>query len=846
MDRGPLDTRDPELTDRSGDNRAAHPHPLASGATGSKYNFHVDRFTASEIIGWISDSDRHGGLTVEFQVDGVPSGVARADLERADVETAGRGPRRCGFQWSVPQVVAQAATRRDLPIDILVQNAGGQKEHLTRMMLQNDPTITGQICESVRPVLEHALVTATMTALGVDGGPFPSVQASLFPIHEKLFAFAGPRSGEFPRAVSPYVAFQHTRLRKDQTHPLDGSEATKNNFLRWYLDRYNDVRRPMRAPLGADEIAYLNAPVPLVGVETKLSRASLSYALTSPDAPALFPLGEGGAYENFVYWWATKRAPELHLEDCLVPEYYIDVLRGMPVEFMGQSFPLSTFLVRYVKSNHRFNVLDANLEAHRILIHVWVLLEAVASPGILRFLPPKNLSALFEGPPRKTLFDRIVQNVHPSGIAIGEVFNAQNYHDVLARSGFDVTRRRFTTFDKRGNRLEAARYMPATARSEKVKVQVIGPFDKASGLGQATRLSVETLRAAGHTPNVVNFDLDNPAPVGMGSAPQSFGSPRPAEVNLIHLNGETLPMALAYMPDVFNGAYNIGYFFWELSTPSSAQALALAMVDEIWVATDYGVSIYSAAVDKPVKNVGMAVEEVPDPGRDASRAYVSQRLPIGPETFVFMAAFDSFSFVERKNPHAVVRAFREAFTEDEDVLLVLKTHNRDFVKDPHQILRWERIVEIAASDPRIVILNETLRYGDLMKLKRGIDCYVSLHRSEGWGFGMIEAMQLGVPVVTTAYSGNMEFTKKENCWLVDYDLIEPRQGEYIFVDRGQVWADPRIPSAIKAMRAVRSEKHERERRAAVARQFVRANFSLPAQARKYKSRLTEIFAGLRK
>ncbi|MCF3932601.1 glycosyltransferase family 4 protein [Acuticoccus sp. M5D2P5] len=810
-----------------------------------RFNFHVDRFTAAEIAGWVADThDLSRALTIEFLVDGIPIGVAKADLVRADVERAGRGPRVCGFSWTVPKAVAKAATQSDRVIDVAVLGHGGEREWLTSLTLRKDPTITTSLGDAMRATLEAAVVASAVTAL--EGGALrpDKREPGRFPLHERMFSFEGAR-GDERRAISPYLDFTHKRLRKDETHPLDGSEAAKNAYLRWYIDHYGGNRRPLRVPLGADEIAYLNQPVPMVGMEFKISRASLSYAMTLGAGAQLLPIVDRESYEAFLVWWCTEQAPFLHMEDCLVPNFYIEALRRMPLNFMGHAFAPSAYMIHRFNRDKRFHILDLHSEADRILMHVWMLLEGVTSPGTIRFLPPKNVKALFEGERGDTLFDRVLGSLQGHGAGLGEMLNADRFADLLWQKGFDITRGRFLFFDAKGNRFEAARYPAATQPSdERVKLQVIGPFEKSSGLGQASRLSAETIKRTRYNANYVNFGLDNPAPVGMNNAVEGTDAPKPARVNLVHLNGETVPIALAYMNDVFNGAYNIGYFFWELSTPARTQFLSIGLLDEIWVATEYGVDIYTSATDKPVRSVGMAVEPVPDPGRSAARAYIGERLPVGPDTFVFMATFDSFSFLERKNPHGLVDAFCEAFGPDEDVLLVLKTHNRDFVADRHQAMRWERIQEIAAADPRIVILNETMRYNDLMKLKKGTDCYVSLHRSEGWGFGLIEAMALGTPVLTTGYSGNMDFTKPDNAWLVDYDLVEPRSNEYIFVDRGQVWADPRRESAIAQLRAVRSNTAERERRAANALAFVNENFSLDAQARKYEARLDEIMASL--
>ena len=815
----------------------------------SRYIINIDVFSSAEISGWVTDTadPAHAPLTLQVLVDGVPTAMLRADKVRTDVEEAGRGPRRTGFYWSLPASMKDALGQHDLPIEIFVQESGGF-QRIARRVLEHRGGVTDAIRGAVGPALEYAV--ATIARAEVKGGGEAAFQrgtAKRYPLHEKMFAFEASSRGRQRGPLSPYVDFQHVRMKLGQHYPLDGSEAADARFLRWYLEHYVHVRRPNRAPLGADEIAYFNAPVPLVGGEYKLSRASLSYALLTDGAADVFPLSDVTKYEAFVMRWSIQQVESLFAEDCLVPDYYVEVLRRVRSFYMGKEWVPSRFMELHHSANPRFHVLDMTEATERLIYIVWLLLEATDQPNAIRYLPNKNLTALFDGPPRETLFDRTIQKLHPSGEAISEVFDAEKFTRHLMRKGFDLKRLRYNTFDIHGNRFEAARFPPATTpREERIPIQIIGPFAKSSGLGQASRLSVETLKAAGYEPNVVDFDLDNPAPVGMNTKELAFDAPKPAKVNLIHLNGETLPMALAYLPDVYNGAYNIGYYFWELSRPAEAQNLSFELCDEIWVATEYGVSIYKPVMgERPVTNVGMAVEEVPDPGREASRAWLSERLPVGPDTFVFLAAFDSFSFVERKNPHGVVAAFQAAFGEDEDVMLLLKTHNRDFVDDPHQTRRWDRLLEIAAADPRIVIMNETLRYRDLMKLKRGTDCYVSLHRSEGWGFGLIEAMSIGVPVLTTGYSGNMDFTRPEHSWLVDYTLIEPKPGEYIFVDGDQVWADPKLESAVEMMRAVRADPRERQRRADKAKEFVAKNFSIEAQARKYAKRLDEIFATLR-
>ena len=824
---------------------AEAPAPAPQGAKFSA-KFHIDRYSVSDVAGWATDpDDPEHQLSIHFEIEGVLVGVARAEMVRADVANAGMGPRQCGFHWRIAPAVAKAALVGGHSIDVSAVNAAGAHAALASLYLNEDPSVSDGAREVILPALDQAIVKAAVSALQDGGAPVERHEPARYPLQERMFSSAGAASGAVSHSLSPYPAFTYKRLHKEPTHPLDGSEAAKNAYLRWYVDEYGAARRPMRIPLGADEIAYFNQPVPLVGVPYKGSRISLSYAMTDPEAAKLFPIHDLPRYEAFVAWWCIDKAPELGVEDCLVPDYYVEVLRRMTPDWMGSNYAFSQAMMRAFRGEGASDALDLNNEADRILFHVWYLLDAIGEPGRVRYVPTRNLNAIFEGPRGETQFDRVIQTVHDAGPGLAAIFNAESYSDLLWRHGFDLTRRRFIFRDVLGNRFEAARFPPAKAApAERIPLQVIGPFQKSSGLGQATRLSAETIRHAGLDANFVDFGLDNPAPVGMTHSRVAYDTAKPARVNLIHLNGETVPIALAYMRDVFNGAYNIGFFFWELSTPAASQNLALDMLDEVWVATEYGVTIYEKAVDKPVINVGMAVEPIDVPSRAEARAYVAERLPIGPNTFVCLSAFDSFSFLERKNPHGIVDAFRAAFAPEDDVLLVLKTHNRDFVLDQHQAMRWNRIVEIASGDPRIVILNETLKYPDLIKLKAGADCFISLHRSEGWGFGLIEAMAVGTPVVATGYSGNLDFTRPDNSWLVDYDLVEPRDNEYLFVERGQVWAAPRIASAVEQLHAVRANPEERARRVKAAKAYVAENFSLAARAKVYRARIDAIMSML--
>jgi glycosyltransferase involved in cell wall biosynthesis len=470
-----------------------------------------------------------------------------------------------------------------------------------------------------------------------------------------------------------------------------------------------------------------------------------------------------------------------------------------------------------------------------------MLVSAARRPDLLRYMPRGDINRLLapntDNKGSASDFELFVNALAETETPI--VLPRARFAAALRKREFDLDSYSFLTRDGHGNRLEAAA-MPVPDEGPLVDIQLIGPLAKASGLGQATRLSSDILRATGLSMRGVDFDLDNPAPEGFSSDTliENYG---PAKINLIHLNAESIPLAFAYQPDVFSGSYNIGYFFWELNKPAYCHYLGMEMLDEIWVSTEYGVEIYkSDAEGKPVINVGMCYEETPDIERESSRAFVNRRFRLDDRHYICLVAFDSFSFVQRKNPVSVLTAFQKAFADIPDARLIVKTQNRDNVMDPVQVKIWDRVDSIIADDNRIVVMNETLSYRDLLQLKAGSDCYISLHKSEGWGFGMIEAMNLGVPVVCTAYSGNMDFCSQDIVWLIDYEKSQLRPGDYIFVRDGSEWAEPNVDHAAKQLRTCYDNPDARETKAQAAQDFIRANFSRDAIARRYGDRLREI------
>jgi glycosyltransferase involved in cell wall biosynthesis len=168
---------------------------------------------------------------------------------------------------------------------------------------------------------------------------------------------------------------------------------------------------------------------------------------------------------------------------------------------------------------------------------------------------------------------------------------------------------------------------------------------------------------------------------------------------------------------------------------------------------------------------------------------------VSADAFVFLFIFDISASFERKNPLGLISAFERSFRRDEKVKLIIKVSRGE-----RYPVDFERLKK-RAKDVGAIIIDQGLPREELNGLIAACDCYVSLHRSEGLGFTIAEAMMLGKPTIATAYSGNLDFMDKSNSLLVGYDLIEI-EADVDHYKKGHHWADPSIPEAVRAMRRV--------------------------------------------
>ncbi|MFO1312297.1 MAG: FkbM family methyltransferase [Burkholderiales bacterium] len=299
-------------------------------------------------------------------------------------------------------------------------------------------------------------------------------------------------------------------------------------------------------------------------------------------------------------------------------------------------------------------------------------------------------------------------------------------------------------------------------------------------------------------------------------------------VSLMCVNPDLLPQVRPLLARTRErGGIAIGYWYWELETTPRMWEPAYDAVDEVWCATQFVADAVRRATGKPVIKIPPPLEVVAPEGFDRG----DFGLPGG--RFLFLFTFDYNSFVKRKNPEGVIDAFRAAFPPSRgDVGLVIKSVNG--ANHPERVAA---MMARAGGDPRIVAIDRFLSREASYGLILAADAYVSLHRSEGLGLGLCEAMALGRPTIATAYSGNLEFMNAANSLLVDYRLVPVLPGDYLVDDERFVWADPDIESAARAMRALADDRALRARIAEAGQREIATRFTRERTAALMRERL---------
>jgi hypothetical protein len=366
-------------------------------------------------------------------------------------------------------------------------------------------------------------------------------------------------------------------------------------------------------------------------------------------------------------------------------------------------------------------------------------------------------------------------------------------------------------------------------------VRLTGYLGHTLGLGAAARGYVQALSAAGVPVSTVTVPLHHLAlPVKLSEAYGRHGFEDLVQhgghgFEIVAVNADELPGFVERLGEDYFEGPRIGIWGWETNSIPPRWQRAFALVREIWVYSRFMAQNIGAVAPVPVVALPPPVQRPAEPAAPL-------RLGV-PDGFLFLFVFDYLSTVQRKNPVGLVEAFRRAFAPGEGPQLLIKTIN-----GPLRPLSEEEVLWAADGREDIHVVDRSLSGDELNGVMAACDCYVSLHRAEGFGLTLAEAMAIGKPAIATGYSGNVDFMNERNSYLVDFTIGRVGPECEIYPPEGE-WADPSVDHAAQLMREVYSDPREAARRGARAAQEIEQTLS-PAATGAAMLRRLEQLAGL--
>jgi glycosyltransferase involved in cell wall biosynthesis len=349
---------------------------------------------------------------------------------------------------------------------------------------------------------------------------------------------------------------------------------------------------------------------------------------------------------------------------------------------------------------------------------------------------------------------------------------------------------------------------------------VVGELSRASGLGEAARLSLAALERIG----VPGYGLDIGSLLpGDGASDAAIEVPPDHVPLLLHVNPPLLPMVLSRLPRrLLRGRHVIAQWAWELPVVPPDWRDGVAFVHGLWASSGFTAAALEPLLPGRVTTVAIPLAVAPPVPSHLDRAAFG--LPL--DAVVVLVSFNLASSLVRKNPLGAIAAFRDAFGDRTDRLLVLKIGNPGHWPDDYKLVQ-----DAVADASNIRIVTQTMPAADVYALTGCADIVLSLHRSEGFGLVPAEAMLLGRPVIATAWSGNMDFMDRDSAELIDMKLIPAIDPRGIYQVAGAVWADPDHEQAVAALRRLADDPDRRKQLGASGRAMALRRLGVEPMAR---------------
>lgn len=362
-------------------------------------------------------------------------------------------------------------------------------------------------------------------------------------------------------------------------------------------------------------------------------------------------------------------------------------------------------------------------------------------------------------------------------------------------------------------------------------VNLVGYLRAQFGLGQSARLMAEGLEASSYP--YCALDLKAGAGIRHGDHQMDGKIVDRAEynINLLHIMpGGSFQVMLMQLPEgTLSGRYNIGYWMFELENIPEDWKASFQYVNEVWTPSEFASEAFRKYSPVPVYTMPYGITAEPDP------ALTRRDFSLPEDQFLFLMMFDSGSTSERKNPRDAIRAFRMAFANHPQTSLVIKVNNASR-EDLDKLENWLEGLE------NVHLLQGTYPKSKVYSLISLCDAFVSLHRSEGFGLPMAEAMLLKTPCIATDYSANRDFMNDRTACLVKADMIEVALENHPVYTKGNKWAQPDVAQAAGYMRRLWEDQDYYKAIQEEAYRFITQTYSLEACARRIDQRIGEILS----
>lgn len=324
-------------------------------------------------------------------------------------------------------------------------------------------------------------------------------------------------------------------------------------------------------------------------------------------------------------------------------------------------------------------------------------------------------------------------------------------------------------------------------------VNLVGDIRIEIGLGQSMRLLANALSLSKYPFGIVNSLFNTDVRRNDHSWDHKIRQYAPYGINLLHFNPPDLNEAYAREGDaLWKNHYNIGFWLWELEDFPKQYLPTFKFVDEIWTPSEFASNCFRKLTDKPVYTIPYHVTA------EADLTFDREYFGLPKDKFLYLIMFDFNSTMLRKNPVDAVEAFKNAFApENQDVGLVIKVNNST------QECR-DTLEALLKGYKNVYYITGTLDKSEVNSLIACADVYVSLHRAEGFGLILAEAMLLKTACIATNWSSNTEFMNSDCACMVSCNMVKINEGEGLYPP-GAIWANPSVTEATEYMLRLKND-----------------------------------------